>query len=138
MNDLAEVLLDPALGAVPFTVERTCYRRDHGSLIPLSHTFPAMGCVHPAPAEALRLSPGEETREEWILLYASVALSAGENGSGSSGSFQAADRIRVQGGTWRVVEVRPWPAFGLYRALAVRLQEPDPATEPGTPEGAGA
>lgn len=135
MNDLREALLDPDLGAVPFTVERTSYRRDHGSLLPLSRSFPAVGCVHPAPAEALRLSPGEETREEMIRIYTTASLSAGENGP-AAGSFLAADRIRVQGGTWRVVEVRPWSAFGLYRALAVRL-DAEETEEAEAPEGAG-
>lgn len=62
MTDLTDVLLDPELGAVSFSVERTVYRRYHGALTATSHSFSATGCVHPAPPETLRLSPGRKPR----------------------------------------------------------------------------
>lgn len=56
-----------------------------------------------------------------ILIYSPVPLFDGESETPEA-SFTAADQVTVLGGVWRVIRVRPWAAFGLYQALAVRIR----------------
>ena len=130
MTDLTDALLSPDLGSVSFTVERTACRRAAGRLVSETESYPAVGCVHPAPPEALALTPGEEIHEEGILIYTAFPLTAGENEIPESvltggnaavrPTFFGADRVHVRGAVWRVVRVRPWTDFGFCAALALR------------------
>ena len=123
MQEIETVLVDPDLGAVAFTVERTTYRRVRGALIPTTQCISAYGCIHPGTPEMLELVPEEERKETYIAVYTSFGLCDGENQTGSV--FRAADRIRYEGSWWRVVRVREWKAFNYVQALAVKLGEDD-------------
>ena len=128
MPDISQLLLDPDLAAVPFTVDRTTYRRTRGTLTPTTQTLSAFGCIHPGTPEMLQLMPEEERHETFIAIHTSFRLTTGENASGSR--FQAADRVHYAGRTWRVVRVRDWPAFDYVQALAVLLDEEPPEETP--------
>ncbi len=121
MMDVSELVNDPDLGAVSFTVNRTTYRRSRGQLIPSNETTTATGCIHPGTPEMLNLLPTEERAEHLIQIYTSFPLSDGENTAAAS--FTAPDRITYAGHTWRIVKVRDWPAFHYYQALAVLVKE---------------
>ena len=121
MQEIETVLIDPVLGAVPFTVERTTYRRIRGTLTPTTERVSGFGCIHPGTPEMLELVPEEERKETFIAIYTSFQLSDGENQTGSV--FRAADRIQYEGSRWRVVRVRDWPAFNYVQALAVKLED---------------
>ena len=121
MQEIETVLIDPVLGAVPFTVERTTYRRVRGTLTPTTERVSGFGCIHPGTPEMLELVPEEERKETFIAIYTSFQLSDGENQTGSV--FRAADRIQYEGSRWRVVRVRDWPAFNYVQALAVKLED---------------
>ena len=123
MQEIETVLVDPELGAVPFTVERTTYRRVRGTLTATTQRIAGFGCVHPGTAEMLELVPEEERKETFIQIYTSFGLCDGENQTGSV--FRGADRILYQDSWWRVVRVRDWPAFNYVQALAVKLGEDD-------------
>jgi len=121
MQEIETVLIDPVLGAVPFTVERTTYRRVRGTLTPTTERVSGFGCIHPGTPEMLELVPEEERKETFIAIYTSFQLCDGENQTGSV--FRAADRIQYEGSRWRVVRVRDWPAFNYVQALAVKLED---------------
>ena len=123
MTDISQLFLDPDLAAVPFTVDRTTYRRTRGALTPTTQTLSAFGCIHPGTPEMLQLMPEEEHHETFIAIHTSFRLTTGENASGSS--FQAADRIHYAGSVWRVVRVREWAAFNYIQALAVKTGDSD-------------
>lgn len=123
MTDITSILLDPDLGAVPFTVTRTTYRRSRGTLTPTSQTLSAFGTIQPGTPEMLRLLPEEERKETFIEIHTSFRLCDGINPTGST--FQAADRIQYEGSAWRVVRVRDWAEFNYFHALAVKLGEDD-------------
>ncbi len=114
-------LTDPELGFTGFTVLRTSYRRQNGTLVPSSQTLPASGCIHPGTPETIRLLPEEEQQEEYIVVYTDFPLSTGENGGGAV--CTAPDRILRNGETWRVVRVRDWSGFGYCQAAAVKMRE---------------
>ena len=121
MTDIMFALTDPELGFTSFSVLRTTYRRQNGTSVPAVQTLSASGCIHPGPPEMLQLLPAEERQEEFIAVYTDFALSLGANGGGVM--YTAPDRILWNGGTWRVVKVQDWSAFGYFRAIAVKLNE---------------
>ena len=121
MTDITSAILDPELGATTFQVDRTLYRRSHGSLVPTPQTAIAEGTIHPGPPEMLQLMPEEERQETFLVIYTSFPLTAGVNESGDS--FRAADRIHYASRLWRVVRVRDWSQFGYVQALAVLVQQ---------------
>ena len=120
MTDVHGLLSDPELGGTSFTVERTVYKRDQEESSPIARSrISAAGCVHPGPPELLRQLPEEDRAEEYIAVYTAFALSLG---SDDGPTYSGPDRILWNGGTWRVVRVKPWPAFGFVSALAVRTE----------------
>ena len=121
MIEMTEAVNDQEMGAVPFTVHRTSFRRSRGQLIPSNQMIIAVGCIHPGTAEMMQLLPEEEREERYIQIYTSFPLSSGENKNAAS--FTGADRIDYDGQSWRVVRVRDWPAFHYYQAMAVMIQE---------------
>ena len=117
---ITDAIMDPELGRSAFTVERLTYTRSALETTSHSRTYSALGCVHPGTPEMIQLLPEEERHETFIAIYTDFALSLGsDHGSTHTGP----DRIRWNGGTWRVVRVRDWAMFGYYQALAVLLQE---------------
>jgi len=117
-----DAIFDPELGYTAFTVERITYTRAIGSTSSRSATSQAMGSIHPGSPEMMQLLPEEERTDAFIAVYTDFALSTGTD-TGRSASWQAPDRIRWNGHTWRVVRVRDWSTFGYYQALAVRMRE---------------
>ena len=121
MTDLTSAILDPELGAVSFTVERSVRKRDQGENVLLARsTASAVGCIHPGTAETLSQLPEEDRQEEHIVIYTQYPLSLGQN---DGLTFTTPDRIHWQDRIWRIVRVRDWSLFGYIQALAVRIQE---------------
>jgi hypothetical protein len=120
--EFADVLTDPDLGSVLFTVEHITFTRGREGTASRSRTETARGCVHPGTPEMLRLLPEEEKREEFIAVYTDCPLSTGAP-EASGAAWTGADRIHWREKTWRVVRVRDWSLFGYYQALAVRMEE---------------
>ena len=121
MTDISTAILDPELGAVSFTVERTVWKRDQGETTLLSRSLSnAMGCIHPGTPETLSQLPGEDRHEDHIVIYTAFPLSLGQN---VGITFTVPDRIGWNHQTWRVVRVKDWSAFGYVQALAVRVRE---------------
>ena len=116
--DITSALFDPNLGCTAFTVERITYTRTAEGTTFRSRIFSALGCIHPGPPEVIRLLPEEEQHETFIAVYTDFALSLGvDHGS----SYTGPDRIRWNGETWRMVQVRDWSGFGYCQALAVLI-----------------
>ena len=121
MIDISAALLDPELGAVSFTVERSVWKRNQGENVLLARsTANAVGCIHPGTAETLSQLPEEDRHEEHIVIYTAYPLTLGQN---DGLTFTTPDRIHWQDHIWRVVRVRDWSLFGYIQALAVRIQE---------------
>ena len=117
---ITDAIMDPELGRSAFTVERLSYIRSATGTSSHSRTYSALGCVHPGTPEMIQLLPEEERHETFIAVYTDFALSLG---SDPRLNVTGPDRIRWNGGTWRVVRVRDWAMFGYYQALAVLLHE---------------
>lgn len=118
---LTELFSDAELGSAPFIVQRSIYRMNQGEAVLLARSStPAEGCVHPGAPEQLAQLPEEFRREECIVVYTAFPLSPGSN---DGISFTPPDRILWNGGAWRVVRLKPWPAFGFVQALAVRVTD---------------
>ena len=121
MIDISSVILDPELGSVTFTVERSVWKRDQGENVLLAKsTASAVGCIHPGTAETLSQLPEEDRHEEHIVIYTAYPLSLGQN---DGITFTVPDRILRNNQTWRVVRIRDWSAFGYIQALAVLIRE---------------
>ena len=121
MIDISSAILDPELGVVSFTVERSVWKRDQGENVLLAKsTASAVGCIHPGTAETLSQLPEEDRYEEHIVIYTAYPLSLGEN---DGITFTVPDRILWNSQTWRVVRVRDWSSFGYIQALAVLVRE---------------
>lgn len=117
-----DLLFDSELGSVSFTVERITYTRSRGGTATRSVIEQTQGCIHPGPAEMLKLLPEEEQHETCIVIYTDYALSTGTS-ENAGVSFVGADRIHWNGQNWRVVKVRDWSSFGYVQALAVKMEE---------------
>ena len=119
MLDVTAILSDPELGGTTFTVERTTYQRAGGEAIPKATVrFEKTGCIHPGTPEQLAQLPEEDRHEEFVVIYAPGVLSLGEN---NGLTFTGPDRIRWQDHFWRLVRLKPWPAFGFVQGYAVRV-----------------
>ena len=116
--DIASAIFDPELGCTAFTVERITYTRTAEGTTSRSRIFSALGCVHPGTPEMIRLLPEEEQHETFIAVYTDFALSLGED---QGSAYTGPDRIRWNGETWRMVQVRDWSGFGYCQALAVLI-----------------
>ena len=121
MIDISSAILDPELGSVSFTVERSVWKRDQGENVLLAKsTASAVGCIHPGTAETLSQLPEEDRHDEHIIIYTAYPLSLGHN---DGITFTVPDRVLWNGQTWRVVRVRDWSSFGYVQALAVLIRE---------------
>ena len=121
MIDISAAILDPELGSVCFTVERSVWKWDQGENVLLAKsTASAVGCIHPGNAETLSQLPEEDRHEEHIVIYTAYPLSLGQN---DGITFSVPDLILWNSRTWRVVRIRDWSAFGYIQALAVLIRE---------------
>ena len=121
MISISQVMMDPELGTVLFTVERSVWKRDQGENVLLARsTASAVGCIHPGNAETLSQLPEEDRHEEHIVIYTAYPLSLGQN---AGITFTPPDRIRWNDRIWRVVRVKDWSLFGYIQALAVLIRE---------------
>ena len=121
MIDISAAILDPELGSVSFTVERSVWKRDQGENVLLAKsTASAVGCIHPGTAETLSQLPEEDRHEEHIVIYTAYPLSLGQN---DGITFTVPDRILWDNACWRVVKIKDWSGFGYIQALAVLVRE---------------
>ena len=121
MFSISPAIMDPELGSITFTVERSVWKRDQGENVLLAKsTASAVGCIHPGTAETLSQLPEEDRHEEHIVIYTAYPLSLGQN---DGITFTVPDRILWNSQTWRVVRIRDWSAFGYIQALAVLIRE---------------
>ena len=123
MIDISSAILDPELGSVSFTVERSVWKRDQGENVLLAKsTASAVGCIHPGTAETLSQLPEEDRHEEHIVIYTTYPLSLGQN---DGITFTVPDRILWDNACWLVVRIKDWFSFGYGQALAVRAERGD-------------
>ena len=121
MFSISPAIMDPELGSITFTVERSVWKRDQGENVLLAKsTASAVGCIHPGTAETLSQLPEEDRHEEHIVIYTAYPLSLGQN---DGITFTVPDRILRNNQTWRVVRIRDWSSFGYVQALAVLIRE---------------
>ena len=121
MFSISPAIMDPELGSVTFTVERSVWKRDQGENVLLAKsTASAVGCIHPGNAESLSQLPEEDRHEEHIVIYTAYPLSLGQN---DGITFTVPDRILWDNACWRVVKIKDWSAFGYIQAQAVLIRE---------------
>ena len=114
-----EILSDPDLGAGTFSILRRTWTQECG--VPrttgVEEIF-AFGTVHPALPAQLELLPEEYRHEPVVLIHSTEPLSLGEE---QGDSWTAPDEIRCGEAVYRVFQVRPWQAYGFWKAWAVRI-----------------
>ena len=121
MINISSAILDPELGSVSFTVERSVWKRDQGENVLLAKSMAsAVGCIHPGNAETLSQLPEEDRHEEHMVIYTTYPLSLGQN---DGITFTVPDRILWDEACWRVVKIKHWSCFGYIQALAVLVRE---------------
>ena len=70
MIDISSAILDPEMGAVGFTVERSVWKRDQGETVLIAKSLSnAVGCIHPGTSETLSQLPEEDRHEDHIVVY---------------------------------------------------------------------
>ena len=124
MKEISSALLDPELGAAAFQVVRPTVRVSQGTTERTTQVYSAAGCIHPGTPDMLKLLPGEERHETFIVVYTAFPLSLGENSGGTA--YTAADRIAWNGKTWKLVGLQDWHAFGYCRGTAVLTEGESP------------
>ena len=118
---ISEILKDPALGAVPFTVRRQTWKRYQGKPEFVSEkTLSAVGCIHPAQPDELRQLPEEYRHAEVIVIYSTLNLSMGEN---FGARYTLADQLTFQNRPYRVFRVKNWLHLGYFQTWAVQISE---------------
>jgi len=118
---IQDILQDPELGAMPFTVTRQTWKRAQGRPEFVSQqTFSGVGCIHPAQPDELAQFPEEYRHADVIVLYSTLNLSMGEN---FGARYTLADQISYSDGTYRVFKVKNWSHLGYFQAYAIRISQ---------------
>ena len=114
-----EILSDPDLGSGTFSILRRTWTQECGvpRMTDVEEIF-AFGTVHPALPAQLELLPEEYRHEPVVLIHSTEPLSLGEE---QGDSWTAPDEIRCGEAVYRVFQVRPWQAYGFWKAWAVRI-----------------
>ena len=112
-------LSDPDLGGTEFLILRKTWTQRSGvpELVDIERIF-AAGIIHPASPDALSRTPEESRHEPVYLIHSTEPLSLGEAGDDV---WTAPDEIVWGGKNYRVIQVRDWPAYGFWKAHAVRI-----------------
>lgn len=107
--NITEALHDPALGAVPVTVRRTCREPDGsgGSAVRSRTDTELTACVHPVREAAYLRSP-ETVLTRAVHVYTSYMLSAG-TAPDPDGRFFTPDELIIGGRVFRVTDVETYP-----------------------------
>ena len=122
MRLLNDIVSDPELGGVPFTILRDhMILRQGEAALDFRETFPAFGAVQPAGDQDLALTPEEYRSETLMIFYSPIPFSLGARPDAEH--FTAPDRIAYDGRSFLVVAVRDWMAFGFSRAIATQKKE---------------
>ena len=113
------ILSDPELGGLSFSIVRKTWTAESGvpRLIGLEELF-AQGTVHPADPTRLDLLPEESRHAPIVLIHSTEPLSLGKQ---DGEIWTSPDEIHVGGLAFRVFQVRPWQAFGFWKAWAVQI-----------------
>ena len=114
-----EILSDPDLGSGTFSILRRTWTQECGvpRMTGVEEIF-AFGTVHPALPAQLELLPEEYRHEPVVLIHSTEPLSLGEE---QGDSWTAPDEILCGDAVYRVFQVRPWQAYGFWKAWAVRI-----------------
>ena len=122
MISILDAITDQELGAAPFVILRTVYRKSEGESVLLREDrYETAGSVHPAKLADLQLLPEEYRFETVLIFHSPVPLSLGA--ALTDLHYAAPDRILYDGRTYQVISVRDWSAFGFCKALAVLQKE---------------
>ena len=116
---IENLLSDPDLGAVEFSVVRKTWTTEDGVpvMTDLEEIF-THGILHPADPARLDLLPEESRHEPIVLIHSAEPLSLGQQ---EGDAWTAPDEIHCGGRVFRVFQVRPWQAFGFWKAWAVEI-----------------
>ena len=118
MNSL---LSDPEMNGTEFTIVRRTWTQESG--VPLQidvSEIIACGTIHPADPTRLDLLPEESRHEPIVLIHSTEPLSLG---SRNDEAWTAPDEVHCGGRIYRVFQVRPWQAFGFWKAWAVQIRD---------------
>lgn len=120
--NLAALVTDPAMGAVPFAYGRITERvTDRGRATFSEQRHEAVGCIQPAPGKEREVLEEADRQKAALLIFTPAPLITG---AGTGEGAYKADRVYYAGGVYRVALVEPWGSPGAYvKAIAV-LEEP--------------
>lgn len=113
------VFTDPELGTVEFSIVRRTWFLDGGvpRMTNIEEIF-ACGILHPADPTRLDLLPEERRHDPIVLIHSTEPLSLGEQ---DGDTWTSPDEIHFRNKTYRVFQIRPWQAFGFWKAWAVQV-----------------
>ena len=117
----ASLLRDPELGCVDLTILRKTWTEEEGipRLTDLEEIH-AEGILHPADPTRLDLLPEESRHDPIVLIHCTEPLSLGER---RGSEWTGPDEILCGGKTYRVFQIRPWQAYGFWKAWAVERRD---------------
>lgn len=122
--DITAALLDPELGAQPFTINRTFGEWKAGRFIEETTAIKAVGNIQPATTEDLEQLPEGDRRKGVIVIRTPTPIY--ETGNQESEASQTpqkehtTDEIVWRGNAYKVLSATLWGDFGWYEAYATR------------------
>ena len=125
MNGIQKILHDPQMGKKRFTVDRLILTRQYNHLDKDWSFFRVSGCVQEATPEEAKLTVAEYHGQKILRFFAPFDFSAGET-IGSGPSYMAANRIHLDGKTYRVLKTWKSDTEGFTEAWTEEMeQEPE-------------
>lgn len=110
--DITELLVDPELGAQPFTITRRKGKWVEGSnTVDSTETIKAIGIIQPPSSEEMQYFPEGERRENCIAIYSQTIMHL------SSGK-DFADSVTWRGEEYKIIRVDRWDDYGYCVAYA--------------------
>ena len=113
------VARDADLGGTEFSIHRKTWSYISGDpeLIDLEIVY-AWGTLHPADPTRLDLLPEESRHDPIVLIHSTEPLSLGVQ---DGDVWTSPDEIHWEDKVYRVFQIRPWQAYGFWKAWAVEI-----------------
>ena len=118
-----DLMSDSEMMASDFLIVQKTWMEEDGvpELVDIDEIY-ASGFIHPADPTELDLLPAESRHDPIVLIHSTEPLSMGRH---KGSVWTAPDEIHWDGRVFRVFQVRPWQAYGFWKAWAVELPSSD-------------
>ena len=121
--DVTGLLLDPALGAVQFTIIRSIGRWDHGRFSTEQTSLPCIGNIQPATNRELTQLPEGDKLHGVIVIRSPNPIYVSDEeyvANAQDGDIRTSDEINWRGDRYKVLSAFPWLDYGWIEAYATK------------------